>query len=92
MQRLKSALVAAIVSCGLAATADAMPANHLSDKASLSVQKTAWVCGPYRCWWRPAWPYWGYRMTYGGNAYAPYYRGAGTEAGIRRPFWGYGWW
>jgi hypothetical protein len=20
-----------------------------------AVEKTRWVCGPYRCWWRPGW-------------------------------------
>ena len=92
MQRLKSALAAAIVSCALAGTAAAMPASHLADQAKWSVAKAAWICGPYRCWWRPVWPYAGYRMAYGGYAYAPAYRGAGTEAGVRRPYWGYGSW
>jgi hypothetical protein len=58
MRILKSALAAAVVSCALAGSAAAMPADHLSTQGAFPVQHAAWVCGPFRCWWRPA--YWGY--------------------------------
>jgi hypothetical protein len=45
-----------------------IPLNGLaSAKAQIgdSIQEARFVCGPYRCWWRPGpyWfrPYWGYR-------------------------------
>ena len=57
--------------------ASALPANGLAAPAA-SAKQTAgvqdvrqdvhYVCGPYRCWWRPG-PYWGPR--YGYYAYGP---------------------
>lgn len=69
MQALKTALAVAAVGCTLAGSAVAMPADHLAAPGAALVQKTAWVCGPYRCWWRG--PRWGwYRHPY---YYHPYY-------------------
>jgi hypothetical protein len=30
--------------------------------AAQGVERTRWVCGPYRCWWRPGWGWrrWGW--------------------------------
>jgi len=79
--------------------ASAMPANGLVSAANQiadGVQNVRWVCGPYRCWWRPG-PYWGGPYPYWGPRYygwgwyrhrwgpGPYWRG---------PYWGprpYGW-
>jgi hypothetical protein len=52
-----------------AASASAMP-NGLSpavtNELSSNVANVRWVCGPYRCWWRPNYYYgwhrpWGWR-------------------------------
>jgi len=66
MNHLKCALVAGSVLGSLAlvpASALAMP-NGLTSASAVSssnVENVAWVCGPYRCWWRPYWrPYWGH--------------------------------
>jgi hypothetical protein len=59
MNILKVTMVAAI---GLAATglslgnAQAMPIGGLSagtTDISDGLQSVRWVCGPFRCWWRP---------------------------------------
>ncbi|QGM47942.1 hypothetical protein H2LOC_003910 [Methylocystis heyeri] len=54
--------------------ASAMPAldpgvAQAADSAA-NVDKARWVCGPYRCWWRPNYyrPYGVYR-PYGGYGY-----------------------
>jgi len=60
MNALKTALAVAAVGCALTGTTIAMPAANLSTSNAITVQKAAWVCGPYRCWWRPGPRYWGY--------------------------------
>lgn len=65
MHALRTALAAAIVGGSLIGTAVAMPAENLSARSAALVQKTAWVCGPYRCWWRPGPGYWGYGPRWG---------------------------
>jgi len=71
MRNLKIALVAATALSGvslLAPAASAMPMSGLAaasnDVAAGVVQDVRWVCGPYRCWWRPNY-YWGYRRWWG---------------------------
>jgi hypothetical protein len=63
MSKLKL-LCAAAVLCGsfVATAASAMPLVPLSSPAasSVDVEQVRWVCGPYRCWWRPNF-YPGYR-------------------------------
>jgi hypothetical protein len=70
----KFVLAASLALGGLALSAggaSALPAldpglKAAADSAS-GVEKTRWVCGPYRCWWRP-----------GPRFYGPrYYRGYG---------------
>jgi hypothetical protein len=74
MQKLKIALVVATVLGGaglLAPAASAMPMAGLagaSNELSAGIQDVGWVCGPYRCWWRPnywgggwGWRRWGWR-------------------------------
>jgi hypothetical protein len=73
MRALRTALAAAVVGCALAGPAVAMPAEHLLTPNTALVQTAAWVCGPYRCWWRPGPRYWGpywHRRWY----HRPYYR------------------
>ena len=51
----------------------AMPVSGLTPaekQISANVQNARWVCGPYRCGWRPGW---GWRGAYWG--YAPGWRG-----------------
>ena len=66
--------------------ASAMPADGLAaatKQVASGVEEARYVCGPYRCAWRPG-PYWGaysgYYGYYGGPG--PYYRPGG---------WGWGW-
>ena len=43
------------------AEASAMPMSGpvlAATKIADGLQDVRWVCGPYRCWWRPG-PYWG---------------------------------
>ena len=52
---------AALLAGGLAVgTAVAMPVGGLTATVSelnANAENVRWVCGPYRCWWRPG-PYW----------------------------------
>ena len=80
MRNLTIAALAVATVLGAAAIKDkasAMPLNGLTlavTQSDVSVEKAAWVCGPYRCWWRPG-PYW--RPAWGGY-WAP------------RRYWGWG--
>ena len=85
MQRVKTAFVGAVFGAVALASApaSAIPISDLgaaSKSLTTETQKVAWVCGRYRCWWRPvfvyrapyvydlpywAWrPYWGWRHWY----------------------------
>jgi hypothetical protein len=74
--------VAAAACCGAltAGAASAAPIAPAMRSTAASVQEVRWVCGPYRCWWRPN--YYGYY----GYAYAPrpYYR---AHRYWRRHYW-----
>lgn len=51
-----------------AGSASAMPAAGLKTAAaqvSTPAQDVRWICGPYRCWWRPGWGYYGPRVWWG---------------------------
>jgi hypothetical protein len=52
---------AALLAAGLTfGSAAAMPVGGLALAANElhpNVENVRWVCGPYRCWWRPG-PYW----------------------------------
>jgi hypothetical protein len=69
MRALKTALVAvAALGGALLGTASAapMPVGGLAAAAkelSGDLQNVRWVCGWYRCWWRPAF-YYAYRPLY----------------------------
>lgn len=60
--RIAAVAVAALLSSSMFINkASAMPANGLAFVAKQTtdgLQEARWVCGPYRCWWRPG-PYWG---------------------------------
>jgi hypothetical protein len=64
-----------------ASGASAMPALDpgvaQAADSSVNIEKARWVCGPYRCWWRP-----NYYRPYG--VYRPY--GYGYYHGPRR-YW-----
>lgn len=71
MRRILLSLVAAaavVSAASLVSTrADAMTAGSASGirtavDAVGSVEQTAWVCGRYRCWWRPN--YYAYSYSY----------------------------
>ena len=74
--RIATAAFAILAGAGMmAGTASAMPLNGqlaATAPAATDAQQVRWVCGPYRCWWRPggyyygAGPYWGPRWGYGG--------------------------
>jgi hypothetical protein len=78
------AAAALLGSSALISQASAMPANGLaaaSKEVAGHVQDVRWVCGPYRCWWRPGPYYYAYARPY---YYRPYY--------WRRCGWGRCWW
>jgi hypothetical protein len=64
--RIAAVAVAAVLGLGaMSINASAMPVNGLTSvpaqSASSGLQEVRWVCGPYRCWWRPGPAYWGPR-------------------------------
>lgn len=82
MPRLRIATLAVAAVLGLGAmgvSASAMPVNALTSvpqQTATGLQQVRWVCGPYRCWWRPGPAYWGPH---------PYWRrGWGWHRGWRR--------
>ena len=87
MTKIKT-VIAATLALGATAllappAAHAMPVGDLaSATAQISdrIQNVSWVCGPYRCWWRPN--YYAYAAGYYGP---PRFYGYG-----RRPFYRYG--
>jgi hypothetical protein len=81
MHKLKAAVIAALFAAVALASAQgsAMPIGGLaasSKSFSIETQKVVWVCGWYRCWWRPVFvypapyvyarPYWGWPGAYWG--------------------------
>jgi hypothetical protein len=86
MHKLKTAFVGAMFAAVALASApgSAMPIGDLgaaSKSLSTKTQKVVWVCGWYRCWWRPAFVY---------PAPYLYYR---HYWGWHRPDWGWRrWW
>ena len=79
MRSLRIAAFALAVALGgglTAGTASAMPLNGLTSAATQTadgVQDVAYVCGPYRCWWRPG-PYWGGGPYWGPRPYWGWHR------------------
>ena len=91
---LRTTVLAAAVCAGSGAMlgeATAMPADGLAaatKQVASGVEPARYVCGPYRCAWRPGpWAaYSGYYGYYGGPG--PYYR----PWGWRRGGWHHHWW
>lgn len=109
---IKLAAAAAIVAgvAGLAgAPASAAPTldpgvARTSDQSAVRPESVRWVCGPYRCWWRPGppvgfygprpWvgPGWGWRGPGWGPGWGrPGWGRPGWGPGWGRPGWGPGW-
>ncbi len=88
IHRLALAASAAILAGTLTAGgASAMPLGALkpaADTVQTAPQNVAWVCGPYRCWWRPGYAYWAPRPYYG--FYGPRHYRFGWY-GHHRRFW-----
>jgi hypothetical protein len=64
MWKLGGLALAAVLTAGSAiGQASAMPASGLATAAVATngVQDVRYVCGPYRCWWRPGGYYYGPR-------------------------------
>jgi hypothetical protein len=75
MSNLRLAVIGAAALCGVAfqsGNASAMPMSGLANAASemaTGLEQVRWVCGPYRCWWRPSYyPYYG-AYAWGGPRY-----------------------
>jgi hypothetical protein len=70
--KLITLALAGSLACGMLVTkASATPSNGMavvSQQDTNGLQKVSWVCGPYRCWWRPG-PYWGPRPYWWGHPY-----------------------
>jgi hypothetical protein len=84
MHKLKMALFSTLALGGAAvlSPASAMPAAALgaaTSQAGTSAQEVRWVCGPYRCFWRPG------PVVVGPRFYGPGYGFYGP-----RPYRGYG--
>ena len=71
-------LVAGGILCAVtmaAVPAAAMPIANLPAAAPGHVENVRWVCGPYRCWWRPNYYAYGPRFYAAPRAYwGPRYR------------------
>jgi len=91
MKALAINLVASAALCLASAPASAMPVANLAPVANdLALhQSVPWICGPYRCWWRPWLGYyrrWGYYRPWA--YYRPYgfgYGGYGYGTGPSSP-------
>jgi hypothetical protein len=86
VKALAISLVASAALCFASAPASAMPVANLAPAVSeLALhQSVPWVCGPFRCWWRPFY----YRP---GGYYRPYgFYGYGGYGGYGYGYGGYG--
>jgi hypothetical protein len=86
MRKVKTAFVGAMLGAVALAPApsSALPVSNLgatSQSLSAETHKVVWLCGRYRCWWRPVFVYPGPYLYY-----RPYW-------GSRQPDWGWRrWW
>jgi hypothetical protein len=87
---IASVCLACAVAIGAGKTS-AMPAldHGLPTAQGMATEQVRWVCGPYRCFWRPN--YWGYYRPYRPWGYYRPYRP--WRYGFYRPYrrWGWGW-
>jgi len=99
MSKIKIALLAAGAFCAASlatGSASATPVGELAtagSETSADLQQVRWVCGPFRCFWRPGPRFYG-RPWWGGPGYRhygfygrPYRWGPGIYA---RSWWGGG--
>ena len=85
MVNLKCALVGAVALGALAfgsGSASAIPNGLPSDAISSNLQNVRWVCGPFRCFWRP-----NFYAFYGPRPYAWGPRRWGPRWGAPRLAW-----
>jgi hypothetical protein len=84
MKALATSLVVSAALCFASVPSSAMPVANLAPVTNYFAlhQSVVWVCGPFRCWWRP----WGYYRPWA------YYRPVYPAYGYYRPygFYGYG--
>jgi hypothetical protein len=89
-RKIVLAASAALLAGGLTlGSAAAMPLSGLAIAASelqTNAEHVRWVCGPYRCWWRPA-PYWVRPYPYGFYGPRPWYGYRYGWYGPRRYWW-----
>ena len=82
--RIATAAFAILAGAGMmAGTASAMPINgQLAATAptATDAQQVRWVCGPYRCWWRPGGYYYPGPRLYGWRG-GYWHRGWGWHGG-----------
>ncbi len=90
MHKLKTACIGVVFGAVTLASASAMPIGDLGTASKTPITETqtvVWLCGWYRCWWRPAFvypaPYLSDRLY---RAWGPY-RGWGPDWGWRRWWW-----
>jgi hypothetical protein len=90
VKALAISLVASAVLCVVSTPTSAIPVANLTPAVSeLALhQSVPWVCGPYRCWWRPFFfRRWGYYRPW----YRPYgFYGYGGYGGYGYGYGGYG--
>ena len=84
MTKLRLMLATAALCGGLwSVSASAMPIANLAQDVANNVENVRWVCGPFRCWWRPG-PRWGYGPGWGYGRW-----GYGPRLGYPRYGYGY---
>jgi hypothetical protein len=67
MTKMELMLGAAVLCSAVIGTAaSAAPIAPITAAENANVEQVRWVCGPYRCWWRPNY--------YGAYAYYPRHR------------------
>jgi hypothetical protein len=94
MSKLTIAAGTAFIAASLlAGPAQAMPAANLANASAelANAEKTAWVCGPYRCWWRPNYYYAYNYYPAAPVVVAPRVVYPAWGWGYRRAYWGPRW-
>ena len=85
------AFSAAILAAG---TASAMPMSSLASAASdvATTQQVRWVCGPFRCFWRPNYSGYYHHYAFAPRFYRHHWWGGPRFYGPRFGFYGRSWW
>ena len=67
MRKITLLFAATAICSGVTVTAaSAVPIAPVPTGPAAKIEQVRWVCGPYRCWWRP-----NYYRGYYGYAYYP---------------------